>query len=119
MEDAIAISYNEFNKHSIVAYNVGYHKDTFGSKQPSLENKVVFAINKDGLVGRGGNDGTKFHYALLDWGDNKKFRRDWLIRNDVIQANQSATQRTFDNWLNEAPERRAVYNQALNANNRN
>ena len=44
IEDLIALSYNELNKHLIVVYDVRYHKDMFGDKQPFLENKVMFAI---------------------------------------------------------------------------
>ena len=46
VEDLIALSHNDFNKHLIVAYDVGYHKNVFGDKQPSLENKVVFGISQ-------------------------------------------------------------------------
>jgi len=67
-ETAIAPVYNEFNKHSVVAY-IGYHKDIFNGKMPSFENKAVFSIPGDHREGRGGNDGNYLHYALLDWGD--------------------------------------------------
>ena len=119
VEDLIALSYNDFNKHSIVAYDVGYHKDVFGDKQPSLENKVVFGITQQGKGhGRGGKDTSLFHYALLDWGDNKKFRRVILLNRQIIQPNQRATQATLDNWLTQNPHMLNVYRQAQAANNR-
>ena len=49
-EDLIALSYNKLNKHLIVVYDVRYHKDVFGDKQPFLENKVMFAIRLQGHV---------------------------------------------------------------------
>ena len=70
-ETAIALVYNDYNKHSVVAYNVGYHKDIFNGKMPSLENKAVISIPGDSRKGRGGSDGNYFHYALLDWGDKR------------------------------------------------
>ena len=116
-ENYIAMSYNELNMHSIVAYDVGYHKDVFGDKQPSLENKVVFAIRLQGQGhGRGGKDRSMFHYALLDWGDNKQFRRQYLLARNVILPNQQATQATLDNWLGQNPRMRNVYNRALTNN---
>ena len=36
--------YNEFNKHSMVCYNAGYHYDRFDNGIASLENKVVFKV---------------------------------------------------------------------------
>ena len=120
IEDYIALSYNEFNKHSIVAYDVGYHIDVFGDKQPSLENKVVFGIRllPGQGCGRGGKDGSMFHYALLDWEDNKKFRRQFLLTRNIIRPNQRADQGTLDNWLRLNPHMRNVYHRAQANNDR-
>jgi len=120
IEDYNALSYNDFNKHSIVAYDIGYHVDVFGDKQPSLENKVVFGIR---LLpgqghGRGGKDGSMFHYALLDWEDNKKFWRQFLLTRNIIHPNQQADQGTLDNLLRLNPLMRNVYRRALANNDR-
>ena len=119
VEDLIALSHNDFNKHLIVAYDVGYHKNVFGDKQPSLENKVVFGISQQEKGhGRRGKDTSLFHYALLDWGDNKKFRRVFLLNRRIIVPNQRATQATLDNWLTQNPHMMNVYRQAQAANNK-
>jgi len=103
-----------------VAYDVGYHIDVFGDKQPSLENKVVFGIR---LLpghgrGRGGKDGSMFHYALLDWEDNEKFRRQFLLTRNIIRPNQRADQGTLANWLHLNPLMRNVHRRALANNDR-
>ena len=59
-----------------------------------------------------------FHYAPLDWGDNKQFRRQYLLARNVILPNQQATQATLDNWLGQNPRMRNVYNRALANNSR-
>ena len=111
-EKVIALGYNELNRHSVVAYNVGYHVDVFDTKMPSLENKVVFSVPSEMDLGRGGSDGECFHYALLDWGHLKQTRREFLLTRKVIQSNERATQQTLDNYLNEHPNAAIIYNAA-------
>ena len=112
-ETAIALVYNDYNKHSVVAYNVGYHKDIFNGKMPSLENKAVFSIHSDSRKGRGGSDGNYFHYALLDWGNRQVTRRRFLLDRNAIRPEQQATQSTLEDYFAVNPEHRALFNQAL------
>jgi len=97
-ETAIALIYNDCNKHSVVAYNVGYHEDTLNGKMPSLENKAVFSIPGDSREGRGGSNGNYFHYALLDWGDWQVTRHWFLLDRNAIRPEQEgpSTRRMFN-----------------------
>jgi hypothetical protein len=61
------------NKHSMVAYPVGYHLDVFANKEPALENRICFVNHRMGqetsgpALGRGGAGRGNFCLALLDW----------------------------------------------------
>ena len=75
--------YNNYNMHTIVCHNVGFHLNVFGAKTAIFENKCVFKvgskqINHKGMewgYSRGGGEHTgEFCYALLDWG-SKQTRR--------------------------------------------
>jgi hypothetical protein len=61
------------NKHTLVAYPVGYHIDVFADHEPSLENRICFVHSKKSQAtnrpaqGRGGAGGGLFCWALLDW----------------------------------------------------
>ena len=77
--------YNQFNKHSIVCYNVGLHRDVFNKNTASFENKMVIrcsAFNRlqaPWELSRGGGDtNSEFCFALLDWGTNAIRRRTML-----------------------------------------
>jgi hypothetical protein len=64
------------NKHTMVAYAVGYHRDVFTDKKAALENRICFVNWRMsqgkgelhlGGVGWGGAGGGKYCWALLDW----------------------------------------------------
>ncbi len=65
-------AFNDFNSASLVTTNVGVHNDTFHQHAESLENKVLFTIPRESIIGRGGSlhrrNGTEdIVFALLDW----------------------------------------------------
>jgi hypothetical protein len=75
------------NKHTMVAYPVGYHLDVFADKEPALENRICFVNPRLGqttsggpALGRGGAGGSKFCWELLDW-PVKRDRRPAHLRN--------------------------------------
>ena len=56
------------NNFTFVGHSVGYHKDTFKSGVPVLENKICFyEPTITNSTGRGGKGPSKFVWALLDW----------------------------------------------------
>jgi hypothetical protein len=69
------------NKHTLVAYPVGYHIDVFADKEPSLENRICFVYTNrcqagsGPALGRGGAGAGKFCWALLDWPQKRANRR--------------------------------------------
>ena len=96
--------YNEFNKHSIVCYNVGYHYDRFDNGIASLENKVVFKfpqkhIHENTLISNidqcrgGGKILGEYHYAILDWGRDLQNRRNVAINIGIINSDQVLSQK--------------------------
>ena len=55
------------NNFTFVGHSVGYHKDTFKSGVPVLENKICFfEPTITNSTGRGGKGPGKFVWALLD-----------------------------------------------------
>jgi hypothetical protein len=68
------------NKHTLVAYAVGYHIDVFADDEPSLENCICFLHSKKGEAtsepaqGRGGGGAGIFCWALLDWTQKRQKR---------------------------------------------
>jgi hypothetical protein len=65
------------NKHTLVAYPVGYHVDVFADQEPALENRICFVHSKKSqdkngpAQGRGGAGGGLFCWALLDWPEKR------------------------------------------------
>ena len=115
--------YNEFNRHSVVCYNVGYHFDRFDKGMASLENKVVFHV-KDRVMDprtlhkfqndtRGGGDHIgQFHFALLDWGRCRRNRRQAAIDVGIIQPNQRLTQAMINDFFRINPHMNAAFQAA-------
>lgn len=114
--------FNEFNMHSIVCYNVGYHVDCFDKGMPSLENKIVFklhhrhAMNERALVqdqSRGGGQRLgEFHFALLDWGRNRR-KREAALQMGIIQPNQQVTQRVIQDFFQANPNLQRAFDAAI------
>ena len=105
--------YNNFNKHSIVAYNVGLHLDVFHRHSASFENKAIFhdsafdycdnsSVDWDYSRG-GGKTPREFHYALLDWGQQQRSRRTNAVVHGIIDASRRVSQGTLrDYFINNA-----------------
>jgi hypothetical protein len=61
------------NKHTMVAYPVGYHRDVFAEKKAALENRICFRNKRRSqrrqgpALGRGGAGAGQYCWALLDW----------------------------------------------------
>jgi hypothetical protein len=61
------------NKHTMVAYPVGYHRDVFADNKAALENRICFvdkrrSQRREGpVLGRGGAGAGSYCWALLDW----------------------------------------------------
>jgi hypothetical protein len=62
------------NKHTMVAYPVGYHRDVFADKKAALENRICFRNirrsqrrQQGPALGRGGAGAGVYCWALLDW----------------------------------------------------
>jgi len=101
--------YNNFNKHSIVAYNVGLHLDVFHRHSASFENKAVFHAKAfdygdktsiDWEYSRGGGKTPReFHYALLDWNLQQKRRCTNAIIHRIISANERVSQGTLHDYF--------------------
>ena len=119
--------YNEFNKHSMVCYNAGYHYDRFDNGIASLENKVVFKvprkhIHENALISNidqcqgGGNILGEYHYAILDWGRDLQNRRQVAINMGIINNDQVLTQRKIDEFLVSNPNLKDAYDTAVNNN---
>ena len=104
MNNGILTAYNQFNRHSLVPYNVGLYQDTFSHDSASFENKLVLKIpkfnvkNSNWNLGRGGGKVTgEFCVGLLDWGVGKT-RRGKAIDYGIITHDQRLTHtnlRTF------------------------
>ena len=93
-----------------MSYNVGYHFNRFDKGMASLENKVVFKINERSLEPRsqevliqetrgGGPKKGQFYFALLDWGRNRRKRRQAAIDIVMIEPGQQLTQATIDEYF--------------------
>ena len=106
----ILAKYNEFNKHSIVCYNVGLHLDVFHRKSASFENKAVFHVKAYNYAGNyndvnweysrgGGSNPCQFYYALLDWGQQSRRRRTNCVVHRIIDANQRVAQGTIRDYF--------------------
>ena len=104
----ILANYNEFNKHSIVCYNVGLHLDVFDRKSASFENKAVFHVKNydrdtddiDWEYSRGGGTHpSQCYYALLDWGQQAQSRRANAVVHRIINANQRVSQGTIRDYF--------------------
>ena len=101
--------YNNFNKHSIVAYNVGLHLDVFHRHSASFENKAVFHAkdfdyNHDICVDweysrGGGKTPREFHYALLDWGQQQRSRRSNAVIHRIIEATERVSRGTLRDYF--------------------
>ena len=69
------------NKHTMVAYAVGYHRDVFADKKAALENRICFENCRMSqaaggpALGRGGAGSGKYCWALLDWPTKAADRR--------------------------------------------
>ena len=111
MDDRMTIleRYNNFNKHSIVAYNVGLHLDVFHCRTASFENKAIFHakdfdynhnICVDWEYSRGGGKTPReFHYALLDWGQQQRQRRSNAVVHRIIEASERVSQGTIRDYF--------------------
>ena len=104
----ILANYNEFNKHSIVCYNVGLHLDVFDRKSASFENKAVFHVKNydrdtediDWEYSRGGGTHpSQCYYALLDWGQQSQRRRANAVMHNIIDANRRVSQGTLRDYF--------------------
>ena len=105
--------YNNFNKHSIVAYNVGLHLDFFHRHSASFENKAIFHAKAldyydetivDWEYSRGGGKTPReFHYALLDWGQQQRSRRTNAVVHRIIAANERVSQGTLRDYFANNP----------------
>ena len=105
--------YNNFNKHSIVAYNVGLHLDVFHRHSASFENKAVFHVmaldyhdetSVDWEYSRGGGKTPReFHYALLDWGQQQTTRRSNAVIHRIINATERVSQGTLRDYFANNP----------------
>ena len=102
--------YNQFNKHSIVCYNVGLHRDVFNKNTASFENKMVIrcsAFNRlqaPWELSRGGGDtNSEFCFALLDWGTNAIRRRTMCLQQGIIQPNERVTRGNVEHGLQNHP----------------
>ena len=118
MDDRMTIleRYNNFNKHSIVAYNVGLHLDVFHRHSASFENKAIFHakdfdytsnhnICVDWEYSRGGGKTPReFHYALLDWGQQQRSRRSNAVVHGIIDASQRVSQGTIRDYFVNHPD---------------
>ena len=109
----ILAKYNEFNKHSIVCYNVGLHLDFFHRKSASFENKAVFHVknynrdtdNIDWEYSRGGGTHpSQCYYALLDWGQQSQSRRANCVVHRIIAASQRVAQGTIRDYFLNHPD---------------
>ena len=116
--------YNECNRHSIVAYNVGYHLDRFDKGIASLENKAVFklphrnwnnAMQNTYQSRGGGKNMEEFCFALLDWGRAKKSERTVALNMGIIATNQKLTQTAIDAYFVSHPNMREAFNEASQA----
>ena len=106
--------YNNFNKHSIVAYNVGLHLDVFHRHSASFENKAIFHAKDfdydnytcvDWEYSRGGGKTPReFHYALLDWGQQQRRRRSNAVMHRIIDASQRVSQGTIRDYFVNHPD---------------
>ena len=106
--------YNNFNKHSIVAYNVGLHLDIFHRHSASFENKAVFHVKSfdydnytcvDWEYSRGGGKTPReFHYALLDWGQVQQQRRSNAVIHRIIDASERVSQGTLRDYFLNHPD---------------
>ena len=109
--------YNNFNKHSIVAYNVGLHLDIFHRHSASFENKAVFHVKSfdykhgehdicvDWEYSRGGGKTPReFHYALLDWGQVQQQRRSNAVIHRIIDATERVSQGTLRDYFLNHPD---------------
>ena len=109
----ILVRYNNFNKHSIVAYNVGLHLDVFHRHSASFENKAVFHVKSldygyeccvDWEYSRGGGETPRqFHYALLDWNLQQRQRRGNAIIHRIIAANERVSRGTLHDYFANNP----------------
>jgi hypothetical protein len=64
------------NKHTLVAYAVGYHREVLDKDQSSLENKVAFQMKSSGNgIGRGSAGQGRFVFGFLDWRNDLSQRR--------------------------------------------
>ena len=104
--------YNNFNKHSIVAYNVGLHLDVFHRHSASFENKAIFHAkafdNTDTCLDweysrGGGKTPREFHYALLDWGQQQRSRRSNAVMHGIIDASRRVSQGTIRDYFANNP----------------
>ena len=115
--------YNCFNKHSIVAYNVGLHLDVFHRHSASFENKAIFhakafGYNHDICVDweysrGGGKTPREFHYALLDWGQQQRQRRRNAVIHRIIDARERVSQGTLRDYFANNPNAVNVANDVV------
>ena len=94
--------YNSFNNYLIVVYDAKFHVGLFKKGIPSLEDRKVLIII--GYATKHGSqscdeDPDEFHYTLLDWDKNIRFRKEYIREHGVIPDNDRITQKTLNDFF--------------------